>query len=394
MSYSFVLIEQSDRAGEPVETPLRKRFVSAHLQCIGANSFHDQDKLDHDIDWAMQDIIFLDCSVSLESAVEQLQRIKWQTPKPSVLMFADQVEIESVALQNGADGFIHLDGTSEDLLAKVEKLIHLRNHLAEFPFRLDDWCLLEVLHNTDNSAVYKAVHRDGKLAAIKRYKYKLNQSSEAFIEKILSDLERFSELKTPRLVRIYDSGISDNVLYQVMELMTGGSLQEKLENDEPLSLSDALTWFYEIVYALKIVHDVGLLHRDLKTANIMLRDDNTLALNDYGTAASLLVEAGFMTEEDIHCSPYYVSPERALDEPSGVTSDIYSLGIIFYELLMGKKPYEGSSEMELMMQHVMAPIPILPDEYSNFQQALNKMLAKDETLRLQRVIDVGSYLGS
>jgi hypothetical protein len=61
---------------------------------------------------------------------------------------------------------------------------------------------------------------------------------------------------------------------------------------------------------------------------------------------------------------------------------------------MGKKPYEGSSEMELMMQHVMAPIPILPDEYSNFQQALNKMLAKDETLRLQRVIDVGSYLGS
>lgn len=393
MSYSFVLVEQSDKTGEPVTTLLQKRFASARLERISGDFFHDKDKIDHDIDWASQDIVLLDCSVSLSSGVEQLQRIKWQTPKPSVLLFSDQAEIERVALQNGADGFFYFKGCWAGLGANIENLINLRNHLVKFPFRLNDWCLLEVLHNTDNSAVYKAVHRDGKLAAIKRYKYKLNQLSDSFIEKFLFDLERFSQLKTPRLVRIYDSGISDNILYQVMELMTRGSLQEHLTTYQPLPLPRALTWFYQIVYALQIVHDVGLLHRDLKTANIMLRDDDTLALNDYGTTASLLVEADFMTEEDIHCSPYYVSPERSLDEPSGVVSDIYSLGIIFYELLMGKKPYEGSSELELMIQHVIAPIPVFPDEYANYQLALNKMLAKDETLRLQRVIDVGSYLG-
>ena len=392
MSYSFALIEQSSDTGQQVEAMLARCFASVRLERISSKFIEEQGILDSDLDWSEYDIILLDCSASQEKGVEQLQRIKWQTPKPSVLLFSDQEAIEQAALENGADSFFHFENSWIALSGKIEALLNLRNHLSEFPFRLNDWCLLEVLHNTKNSAVYKAIRRDGKLAAIKRYKYKLSHLDEEFIEQFLSDLDNFRDIKTPRLVRIYDSGISDHVLYQIMELMTQGSLRESLTTFKRLPLPHALTWFFEIVYALHIVHEAGLLHRDLKTANIMLRDDGSLALNDYGTATSLLVKAGFMSEDEIQCTPYYVSPERALDEPSGVTSDIYSLGIIFYELLMGEKPYHGSTEMELLIQHIMAPIPILPEEYTAYQSLLNKMLAKDEKLRLQRVIDVGSYL--
>jgi serine/threonine-protein kinase/serine/threonine-protein kinase PpkA len=393
MSYSFVLIEQSDETGQQVTAMLERCFAPVRFKRVSSEFIDKQDSLDSELNWSEYDIVLLDCSISLDKGVEQLQRIKWQTPKPSVLLFSDQEAVEKAALENNADGFFLYQDSWIDLSGKIEALLNLRNHLREFPFRLNEWCLLEVLHNSESSAVYKAIRRDGKLAAIKRYKYKLSHLDEEFIEQFLSDLDNFREIKSPRLVQIYDSGISNHVLYQIMELMTQGSLRESLASYKRLPLPHALTWFFEIVYALHIVHEAGLLHRDLKTANIMLRDDGSLALNDYGTATSLLVKAGFISEDEIQCTPYYVSPERALDEPSGVTSDIYSLGIIFYELLMGEKPYDGSTEMELMMQHVMAPIPTLPDEYAGYQSLLNKMLAKDETLRLQRVIDVGSYLG-
>lgn len=394
MNHSFVLIEQDEVASQEVNLLITQCFSSAHLMYINAEDATNHDALNHNIDWVEQDVVLVDCSISLEAGIDQLQRIKWITPRPSVLLFSDQQAVKQAALTNGADNYFYCGETWEALGAKINALINLRHHLNAFPFRLNDWCLLEVLHNSKDSAVYKAVNQEGELAAIKHYKYPLNELSDDFIDQFLSDLDKFSEIKTPRLVQIYDSGISNNVLYHVMEFMAHGALSDKLIPYQHLPLPQAMTWFFEIVYALHVVHQTGLLHRDLKPANIMLRADNTIALNDYGTATSLLVKAGFIAEDEISCSPYYVSPERILDEPSGVTSDIYSLGIIFYELLIGDKPYLGSTELELMMQHILAPIPILPDEYAGYQSLLNKMLAKDETQRLQRVIDVGSYLGS
>ena len=393
MSYSFVLIEQSDQTGQEVKALLSRCFPSAQLKCISSGFIKEPTLAHEEITWSMMDVIFIDCSDSLALGIEHLQRIKWQTSTALVILLSDTSEIEQVALEKGANESFSFQNSWAGLGAKIEALIHLRNHLAELPFRLNDWNLLEVLHDSKNSVVYRAMNQAGKQVAVKRYKYQLSHLSEAFIQQFLSDLEQFSQIKTRRLVEIYDSGISENVLYQVMELMPMGSLRDSLKAYPRLPLPHALTWFVEIVYALHIVHESGLLHRDLKTANIMLRDDGSLALNDYGTADSLLIKAGFMTAEEISCTPYYVSPERSLDEPYGVTSDIYSLGIIFYELLIGDKPYHGSTEMELMMQHIQASIPIFPEEYADYQSLLNKMLAKDETLRLQRVIDVASYLG-
>ncbi len=386
MAYSVVLIEQGNKVDQSVEAFLNRCFSVDKFARIPADIEGNRD-----IVWSSFDIILIDCFVSIKKAVDCLHRIKWEVPNPAILLLSDDDEIKHHSLQEGV-GYFKLKDSWVGLGAKLDVLIGLKQHLLKSPFQLHDWHLLELLHNGENSAVYKAVNSSGKLAAIKRYKYNLDILGENSREQFLSSLDQFSKIETPRLVKIYDSGISDGSIYQIMELMEQGSLRECLKGHKRLPLSHALTWFFEIVYALHVVHEAGLLHRDLKTANIMLRDDGSLALNDYGAATNLLIESGFIGEDEIYCTPYYISPERALDEPSGVTSDIYSLGIIFYELLMGDKPYHGSTEMELMMQHVLAPIPTFPPEYAGYQPLLNKMLAKDKSQRLQRVIDVGSYL--
>ncbi|RTZ66410.1 MAG: hypothetical protein DSZ29_02870 [Aquificaceae bacterium] len=386
VGYSVALIEQENKIDQSVEALLNRYYAIDKFDRIFSN-LNDNSK----VDWSTYDIILIDCFESLEMGVEHLRRIKWGVSTPTVLLLSDKKELEEVSLQEGV-GYFQFNGSWNSLSAKVDVLIELKNHLLDFPFQVHDWTLLELLHNGENSAVYKAVDNTGRLAAIKRYKYKLTHLSDALREQFLLDLDQFSQIETPRLVKIYDCGISNGSIYQIMELMTQGSLRDSLNAHERLPLPHALTWFFEIVYALHAVHEAGLIHRDLKTANIMLRKDGSLALNDYGAATNLLIESGFIAEDEIYCTPYYISPERALDEPSGVTSDIYSLGVIFYELLMGEKPYHGSTEMELMMQHVLAPIPSFPPEYAAYQSLLDKMLAKDETQRLQRVIDVSSYL--
>ena len=385
MGYSVALIEQGNIVDKSVEALLKRYYTIDKFERIPSNIDNSN------MNWSAYDIILIDCFVSLDVGVEYLRRIKWEVSTPTVLLLSDKVELKQVSLREGV-GFFQFNNSWNSLSAKIDVLIGMKNHLLDSPFQVHDWHLLELLHNGENSAVYKAVDSNGKLAAIKRYKYKLSDLSDELRERFLSDLDKVSQIRTPRLVRIYDCGISNGSIYQIMELMSQGCLRDSLNAHQHLPLPHALTWFFEIVYALHVVHEAGLIHRDLKTANIMLRSDGSLALNDYGAATNLLIESGFIAEDEIYCTPYYISPERALDEPSGVTSDIYSLGIIFYELLMGDKPYHGSTEMELMMQHVLAPIPTFPPEYAAYQSLLDKMLAKDETQRLQRVIDVSSYL--
>lgn len=388
MSFSFLLIEQDGSMSQSVRGLLHQRFSMADIDVLNSTS-------DHNIRaWQCYDFILIDCFKSIHWGVEQFKRIQQITSYPSCLLVSDLLDIEQQALESGAHGYFYYEGSWASLSAKIDTLIELRKYLVSYPFRLEGWCLLEVLHNGGNSMVYRAVDDSGHQAAIKRYKYDLTHLSESSKEAFLANLQKFSRVDTPRLVGIFDSGISNGAIYQIMELLELGSLSDNLSSHPHLPLSHALTWFFEIVHALHVVHEAGLVHRDLKTANVLLRDDGSLALNDYGAATNLLVESGFIAADEIYCTPYYVSPERALDEPSGIPSDIYSLGIIFYELLMGEKPYHGSTEMELMMQHVLAPIPLFPPEYENYQPLLNKMLAKDQRDRLQRAIDVGHYLST
>lgn len=264
-----------------------------------------------------------------------------------------------------------------DLSSQLDVYMQLKRCLSLFPLNLKDWTPVEVLHNSQDCIIYRGVNQKGKSVAIKRFKFKPNELSNKMIQQFLQRVEKQCSIRSEGLVHFYDGGICNHAFYLVMEYLKFGTLRQALNScEKSLPLLHALEWFREIASALDCVHKAGLIHRDLKIDNVMLRSDGALALTDYGVSKRILLDAGFLNADELHCSPHYVSPELVTGEDCTKASDIYSLGVIFYELLMGEKPYSGNSATELMMQHVMAPIPALSKRFIYLQPILNKMMAK------------------
>jgi len=150
-----------------------------------------------------------------------------------------------------------------------------------------------------------------------------------------------------------------------------------------LTESEALRYLENIASALRVVHHAGILHRDLKPPNVMLREEDDVALIDFGLARNL--EGGLQSTRTgvLRGSPYYMSPEQALGETLDPRTDLYSLGVIFYEMLTGKKPFSGSSAIEILQGHVNAPVPRLPERHAHHQTLLDRLLAKSRDERFE-----------
>jgi serine/threonine protein kinase len=126
----------------------------------------------------------------------------------------------------------------------------------------------------------------------------------------------------------------------------------------------ACTTCAAIAEALRVIHVFGILHRDLKPANVMLREDNSPVLIDFGLARRSMEDAGTTGAGQVLGSPYYISPEQSQGQRVDARTDLYSLGVMFYEMLTGQRPYSGRSAMAIMAQHATSPVPTLPDQMS------------------------------
>lgn len=276
-----------------------------------------------------------------------------------------------------------------DMSIKLDMFCQLQRYKVQYPLNLEKWRLKEVLHNSDEAIVYRAVNDEGSQTAIKQFKFLPSMITKQNIKKSLKSIEEQCGKKSKGLVHIYEGGICDQAFYLVMEYLKYGTLRHALNDcGNKLPLNHAMEWFQEIVLALNCVHQSGFIHRDLKIDNILLRGDGTLALTDYGISKRILLEAGFVSEQQLHCSPYYVSPEQLSGDACTKASDIYSLGVILFEFLTGRKPYEASKVHELMMHHVMAPVPVLPVEFRKFQPLIDGMMAKDPDDRFSSALEV------
>lgn len=232
------------------------------------------------------------------------------------------------------------------------------------------YMLLDVLGESARATVYLALS-----AALNRHvALKVSRLADDGEAQFAREYEAVGGLRHPAVVDIHDYGVHDGREFIAMEYFPCGDLKARLQN--ALSEHEALDYLQRIAAALSVVHHHGILHRDLKPPNIMLRDDGQIVLIDFGISKNMERGTRSTAAGVLRGSPYYMSPEQAQGLELDERSDLYSLGVLFYEMLTGSRPYLGTTAIEVLQQHVSGPVPELPATLAHFQPLLEGMLAK------------------
>jgi FixJ family two-component response regulator len=236
--------------------------------------------------------------------------------------------------------------------------------------------LLKTIAHTAASTVYLARNSDlGQMVALKVQNLQgLASVSDEDRQRFARECEILSSLNHRSIADIIDFGITPEYLYLALEYFPCGSMRERLKN--PVSESDALNYARQIAGALQVVHAAGVVHRDLKPSNLMLTTDNRPVLIDFGSARAQLIGHDLSRSDLMTGTPYYVCPEQVSGSDPDQRGDLYSLGIIFYEMLAGRLPFTGSKLIDIFDGHRNGPIPSLPAPLTRYQPLINRLLAK------------------
>ena len=231
------------------------------------------------------------------------------------------------------------------------------------------------------ATVYLAVQESlGRQVALKVLLPQLARDPVA-TERFLREARFAAQLHHPNIVAIHDVGTHDGAPYMSMGYEPGGTLSGSTEaRSDP---DFALRVLRDIAAALEYAHARGVVHRDVKPENILRRDDGHWVLSDFGIAHAVSAQTGLTGEGTSVGTPHYMSPEQLRGEKVDGRADIYSLGVVMYQMLTGQLPYQGTDGWAIGMQHLQAPIPRLPTELARFQPLLDAMLAKDLAERPQ-----------
>lgn len=208
--------------------------------------------------------------------------------------------------------------------------------------------------------VYKAVDlMEDKVVAVKILKTEYAESEE-FLRRFRNESKAIAVLSHPNIVKIFDVGFSDEINFIVMEYIDGITLKEFIEQQNILRWKDAMFFITQVLRALQHAHDRGIVHRDIKPQNIMLLSDGTIKVMDFGIARFSRIDGKTLSDKTIG-SVHYISPEQARGDFTDERSDLYSVGVMLYEMLTGKKPFDGDNPVAVAVMH-MQETPVMPRE--------------------------------
>lgn len=251
---------------------------------------------------------------------------------------------------------------------------------------LDDrYEILEVIGAGGMAVVYKAMcHRLNRYVAVKILRDEL-ANDEEFRKRFQTEAQAVAMLSHPNIVSVYDVSHSDGVEYIVMELIEGVTLMQYMKKKGALGWKEALHFAVQISKALEHAHEKGIVHRDIKPQNIMILKDGTIKVADFGIAA--LESAQEKKSDQTVGSVHYIAPEQARGEQPDPRSDIYSLGVVMYEMLTGKMPYDGDTAEQVAMKHItghtVPPQELNPDIPEELAAITLKAMNSDINARYQ-----------
>jgi eukaryotic-like serine/threonine-protein kinase len=256
--------------------------------------------------------------------------------------------------------------------------------------RIRGYSILRQIGEGGMAKVYLAEREETRLQLVLKVLDKTVMRDEQFLQRFRRECRIISKVQNEHVVAIYDHGVTDEYAFLAMEYFAGGDLKARIA--EGLSSMQALKILMQIAKALEAVHSAGVVHRDVKPQNIMFREGNRLALVDFGLAKevdgrSTVTHAGLVL-----ATPLYMSPEQYEGARQDERSDLYSVGVILYEMLTGKLPFTASNAPALAYQHVNSPVPRLPQRLAGYQGIVDRLMAKRPQDRFQSARELFAYI--
>ena len=359
-----------------------------------------------EFDWGIYDVLLIDYQLGVhENGLDWIEKYRKEPGFPPVILMTSTGDeyVAAGAIKLGTSDFIKkadMEATRIGAMVKSaaqERETMLANDETTISSKLgsDATVFREVKFTNERTPDgqrigYRFVRLIGQGASSRVYLAERLSDRMTLVLKIMDvtttkepqAVQRFiqeAELHSPYVVHFLEHGFTKDYGYIAMEFFTRGDLKQRIEHG--VSVQDGINYIRHIGFGLSAIHENGIVHRDLKPGNIMFRSDDSLALADFGISKRL-DETGELTKfGSVLGTPNYISPEQALGNDVDHRSDLYSAGIIFFEMLTGRKPFKAETAPALVYQHVHAAIPDLPDVVHNYQPIIDLLLAKDPDAR-------------
>ena len=258
------------------------------------------------------------------------------------------------------------------------------------PIAVDGYRVIRKIGEGGMAQVYLAQHlASDHPRVLKLVRLTAEHESEA-TKRFVQEYALMMQSSHPNVARVYQHGHEGAYAYMAMEYFSGGDLRGLMRAQCAPDM--AVAALIQIAGGITAVHRLGVVHRDLKPDNIMIRDDGSMAIADFGIAKKVGDAHGPTQHGDILGTPYYVSPEQVLGIPADHRADIYSLGVMFFEMLSGKRAYVADTALGLMHQHANSPVPQLPDDLKRYQPLLARMMDKDKHRRFGGASEIIDFI--
>ena len=352
-------------------------------------------------------VVILDYMLGRGDGLDWLQQFKQRADCPPVLVLtgAGNEAVAVRAMKLGADDYQRKQELTRERLAtsvrelargRIEKTVppevmaRQAGHELGARIRIPGIKVLRLIGEGGSSRVYLAAREENDdPLVVKILRGEVTGGGRA-LERFVEEYNLVARIRSRHVAQIHGHGVSEGHAYLVMEFFDGGDLNKRLEG-KALSPEEALQIFRELMFALGDIHEQGILHRDLKPQNLMFRADGSLAILDFGIAKH--IDAIDRTGAgEVLGTPRYMSPEQVRGSALDLRTDIYSAGVLLYQMLTGTHLFDGETAVEVALHHMNTQPPDLPDSLAQYQRLMDKLVEKDRDARFRNADEVIGFL--